>query len=307
MTAGVQARSRATMAQRARTFSLAARLLPRRARDDAAVVYAFCRLVDDSVDEGGDVLDAALELEAIRAELAGERPARPLVTAFLEVSHRVDIPRAYADELIRGAATDLAEVRVPDEAALLRYCYGVASTVGLMMCPVLGVTDPRALPHAVDLGVGMQLTNITRDVAEDARLGRVYLPADRLRRDGIDPDEVIGGTADPVRLFDTVCAVLDLADRFYASAEAGMRFIPLRSRSAILVASRVYRAIGVRLRRRGPAALAERTVLPPTARWMTAGAAVTRLLSPHTLGWTRPTSHDPDLHRALRGLPGTAA
>jgi 15-cis-phytoene synthase len=296
--------SHRTLHRRARTFSLASYLLPRAARDDAALVYAFCRLVDDTVDEAHDPVAAEAALDRLGEELGGRRPARPLVAAFLDAAGRIDLPLAAAAELIEGVRTDLRRVRVADDEELLRYCYRVASTVGLMMCAVLGVRARAARPFAIDLGVAMQLTNIARDVAEDAHLGRVYLPARRLHRHGVDPEMLVAGTADRAAVAAVVLEVLDLADRYYRSADDGMRDIPWRARQAILVASRVYRAIGVRLRLRAGDALAGRTVVPAAAKVAWTSRALVAGLRPRILGLGRRAEHDAELHRALHGLHG---
>lgn len=307
MNQAVLAASHLTFAGKARTFHWAALLLPRAARDDAAVVYAFCRLVDDTADEAADPASARPALDRLQAEVCGQRPARPLVAAFREVAERVGLPLQSASELIRGARSDLEPVCMPDDAALLVYCYRVASTVGLMMSAVFGVRSAAALPHAVDLGVAMQLTNIARDVADDAALGRVYLPATRLHRAGVSPARLLDGTADRRAVANAVREILDLAELYYRSADDGMRDLPWRMRQAVLVASRVYRAIGVQLRRRGCDALAGRTVVPLAGKllWTFAGIAAGVRLQLRDLGPRRP--HDASLHGALRGLPGTAA
>jgi phytoene synthase len=221
------------------------------------------------------------------------------VSALRDLFERRRIDVRYALELVAGVASDLGEVRVADDAALVRYGYRVAGTVGLMMVGVLGVRAAEALPHAVDLGVAMQLTNICRDVREDAERGRVYLPASRLRALGVAPTpEGVLGARDAVRR--VVTDLLALADRYYASAEDGMRHIPWRARLAILVASSVYRAIGVRLLSRGADALAGRTVVPFGGKLWAAVGAVLRL------PWAslRRSPHAEALHGALVGLPG---
>ena len=239
MSESVRAASRATLAGKARTFHWASHLLPAATRDDAALVYAFCRLVDDTADEALDPLLAASALARLEAEMLGQEPARPLLASFREAAARLELPLASATELIAGVRSDLERVRVADDPALLLYCYRVASTVGLMMCAVLGVRRRDALPHAVDLGIAMQLTNIARDVAEDAARGRVYLPRQRLERAGVDPEALVRGSADRGAVARVVADLLDLADRYYGSADDGMRYIPWRARQAILVASRV--------------------------------------------------------------------
>ncbi len=293
--------------RKARTFWWASRLLPRTARDDAATVYAFCRMVDDMGDEADDPSTAELALEALSNEVDGRTQPRPIVAELRAAAERLGLPMEAAAELIAGVRGDLGLVRVADDAELVRYCYRVASTVGLMMCGVLGVRCREALPHAIDLGIAMQLTNICRDVAEDAERGRVYLPASRLRAAGIDPEEVVRGTADPERLVLVVRSVLALADRYYRSADGGMRDIPWRFRPAILVASRTYRAIGVRLRRRRPGAAPGRVVVPWPEKLAWSATAMAASLRPAILGITPRWAHDRALHQALRGLPGANA
>ncbi|MFO0631047.1 MAG: squalene/phytoene synthase family protein [Polyangiales bacterium] len=195
--------------------------------------------------------------------------------------------------------SDLDAVRVGDDAELLRYCYRVAGTVGIMMCGVVGVRDPAALPHAVDLGVGMQLTNIARDVAEDAGLGQVYLPRTRLAAHGVDAGDVLAGTASREAVSAVVRELLAMAERYYASADLGMRYIPARARLAIYAAARLYRGIGRKLLRRGADALAGRTILGAWERASQLAVAAVAFV----VGAPRAT-HDATLHASLQGLPG---
>lgn len=264
----VIAQSRAVLATHAKSFRFASFFLPPHAADDAAVLYAFCREVDDAVDEAPSRDEARQAGARLEAELAGTLPARPSVASFLALSTRRGIDVRFARDLVLGARSDAeGPVRVANDDELIRYCYRVAGTVGGMMCPLLGVSSSAALPFAVDLGVAMQVTNISRDILEDARNDRLYIPATRLQAAGIDPatavEHIANGTVDRVALARVVRELLDLADRYYASGDEGMRFIPLRARLAILVASRVYRAIGVRLLRfHHGDALHGRTVVP---------------------------------------------
>ncbi|MEZ4384725.1 MAG: phytoene/squalene synthase family protein [Nannocystaceae bacterium] len=298
----VVAAARAVLEEHARTFNLAGAFLPDGCRDDAAVVYAFCRLVDDAVDEAPSIPAGRAALASITAELRGEAPARPLIAGLRGLAAARGIDLRVFEELIAGVASDAGEVALHSDAELVRYCYRVAGTVGLMMCGVMGIDDPAALPFAVDLGLGMQITNICRDVAEDAERGRIYLPAARLRAAGVDPATVLAGTVDRRLLARVIDDLLGLAERYYASADRGMRYIPARSRLAIFIASRVYRAIGRRLQRRGASdPMRGRTVVPAPAkaRWIAAavGAFARRSRDPGA-------PHDPWLHRDLVGLPG---
>jgi phytoene synthase len=303
--------SRAVLARHARSFRLASLLLPRAQADEAAVVYAFCRLIDDLADEAPSPEAAAEGLDQARAELEGRAPARPLIAAYLEVAHRRGIPTAAAAELMRGCLDDLGPVVIEDDAELLRYCYRVAGTVGLMMCGVLGVTEAAALPHAVDLGLGMQITNICRDVREDAARGRVYLPARRLRAVGISPEDLLSGRDDAelrAALSTVVRDLLGLADGCYRRAWHGMHHIPWRPRAAIVVASRLYRDIGWRLRDRHQGdAWHGRTIVPAAGRALGLVRGLLQAAHPVTFGLgadRRPETCRPSLHLSLAGLGG---
>lgn len=225
--------SRAVLSRHARSFRWAAWFLPRDAADDAAVLYHLCRHVDDVVDEATDPSLAAEQVEELLAELDGSRPPSPLVAAYQEIAGRRGIPPEPMRDLVLAVASDLGDVRLENDGELVAYCYGVAGTVGLMMCGVIGVRDPAAWRHAIALGIGMQLTNICRDVAEDAQRGRTYLPASRLAQGSLQ--EVIED-------------LLVVADGYYATGREGYRFIPLRTRLAIAVAAEIYHGIGRVLR-----------------------------------------------------------
>ncbi len=272
----VVAASHEVMARHARSFRLASWFLAPGARDDAAILYAFCRAVDDAADESPDRETALARLAELERGLrgAGEGEAPASARHVRELMLRRQMPIDAAFELLEGAQSDLDAVRIADDAALLRYAYLVAGTVGAMMCSLLGALEPRARAHAVDLGIAMQLTNICRDVREDAAMGRVYLPATRLVAAGTTPAAVLAGRAPPAAISQVVGDVLDLADRHYASADVGLRDLPGRSRLAVLVASRVYRAIGVRLRARGCDPMAGRVVVPPWSKAAWTGVAL---------------------------------
>ncbi len=296
--------SGAILSKKARSFRWAAAFLSPDHHNDAAIVYAFCRLVDDSADDAPSHAHALAALAAIQDELAGTTTPSPLIEAFLEVSERRGLDLRWADELITGVLSDLDGVLFSDDVELLRYCYRVAGVVGLMMCAVLGVEDPEAYPYALDLGVGMQITNICRDVAEDARMGRVYLPRTRLAFHGTSPEALLEGSARREDVARVVDELLTMGHAYYRSADAGMRFIPPRSRVAIMVASRIYRAIGVKLQQNGSDALAGRTIVSwrGKSRWVAQALADTT--RPKVNGLWPLSPHDRNLHVALDGLPG---
>ena len=293
----VLAAAQSAVQRHARTFRWAARFLPTAAQDDAALLYAFCRTVDDAVDEAPSKATAHRQIQAIMRDLEGPGQ-RPEVAAFLAVADRHGFEPALGLELCRGVASDIGSVRIADDDALIRYAYRVAGTVGLMMLGVLGIRDARARPYALDLGIAMQLTNICRDVAEDARRDRTYLPQTRLVAAGTGGDALAAGSAPPRAVAGVVLDVLDLADEYYESAEQGRGLSPWRSRVAVFVGGRVYRAIGTTLRRRGGDALRGRAVVSTagTIGWslaagLSAAAWATRcggLSDPGLPGWAPP-------------------
>jgi phytoene synthase len=286
----------ATLARHGRTFRLTGRLLPRATLARAASLYAFCRAVDDMADEGVNQQAARTGLLGLRrAVLAGDA-SHLLAARFLALRTDAGASTDAAVALIDTVLSDLGPVRVPDEATLLRYAYGAAGTVGLQMCAVLNVSDPHAAPYAIDLGIAMQLTNIARDVAEDAAQDRLYLPATWLPP-GLEPAGVMDATG-PV--FDAVQAVLARAGHRYRSAAQGFHYLPARVRPAIRAAARLYEEIGVQVLRQGPGYLhAGRCVVSlPRKVALLAGCLANRApVGPH----------DPLLHTALRGLPGVRA
>ena len=240
------------LAQRGHSFHWARRLLSAQHAERATRLYGFCRRIDDLADEANDVAAARAALAVIRQALqTGEcDDNNSAETAdMLLLMRTCGIGPAVPLELLRGVEGDLSEVRVVDMDELLRYCYRVAGTVGLMMTAALDVTAPEALPHAIDLGIAMQLTNICRDVREDAALGRRYLPATLVGP--LEPAALVDPTA-AVRatVTDALRMLLDVADRYYASGEQGLRYLPAGASTAILVAARVYRGIGTVLRAR---------------------------------------------------------
>ncbi|MDH3726163.1 MAG: phytoene/squalene synthase family protein [Myxococcales bacterium] len=242
------------LAVRARSFRWASIFLNRAQRRKVAALYAFCRAVDDLADAECLASDVRQDLYRLQAALAAEPDGESLWPGsyvwFRDLCVDCGIDFRVVQELLAGMTSDLGVVRLESDRDLVRYCYRAAGTVGLMMCSVLGVRDPRAWRHAIHLGIAMQLTNIARDVREDAEVSRVYLPSERLGMYGVASEDLVRGEADPLAISLVVGDVLDLAEHYYESGDEGMRFLPLRARWAILVASRLYRGIGRRLRRR---------------------------------------------------------
>jgi phytoene synthase len=282
--------ARATIAAHSKSFALASRLLDARTRDQTAVVYTWCRRADDAIDEAAET---SSELSRLRDELTasyGGHARDPVLASFGAVARERGIPLAYPAELLAGMAMDVADTRYATMADLRLYCWRVAGVVGLMMTHVFGIDDDRALVHAAHLGIGMQLTNICRDVVEDWQRGRLYLPDELLARHGAGglvaeldthhdagaPRALPAAANAPIRR--TVRDLLALADRYYASGDRGLSALPWRAALAVKAASNVYRAIGTRIRARDCDVTAGRAHVSTSgklARVMAAAARIT--------------------------------
>ena len=239
-----------SLAANGKSFDWARRFLGKRMGSDAATLYRFCRVLDDMAD--GDIPDGPRRLLKIRDDLAAERRATDTLLAdFQPFIHQKNLPIPVIIALIDGLLHDQKPVRIADERALRRYGYRVAGTVGLLMCHVLDCDDDAARAHAIDLGIAMQLTNIARDVLEDAEMGRRYLPASWAG--DVTPAHIIVASHAPDgevarSVSAAVGQLLLLADDYYQSGANGLSY-SLRAHIAIAVAARVYRQIGVQLRR----------------------------------------------------------
>lgn len=299
----VSASAEETLAVNGRSFYWARHFLGEPHASRATRLYALCRHLDDLADGGDSPETARNHLLTTRNDIRAGITNDPLLRDGLALMHECRIPSQIVLELVEGLLSDLDPVRTADEAALLRYSYRVAGTVGIMMCGVLDVHDPLAHPYAMDLGIAMQLTNICRDIAEDAAMNRRYLPATILG--DVEPAHLRqpGENLRPL-LRRSVSRILDMADRYYTSGESGIGYLPLRARSGILVAARVYRAIGSRLLRRDCDYWSERAAVGSRPKLFI--TASTLLRAPFQRFFWRPCQrHDSSLHEDLRGLPGT--
>ncbi|MBA4350336.1 MAG: phytoene synthase [Rhodobacter sp.] len=232
------------------SFHAASRLLPSRVRDPALALYAFCRMSDDAVDEGSDKAAAVLSLrDRLDMVYRGTPANQPADRAFAGVVEVFDMPRALPEALLEGFAWDATERRYEDLSGVLDYSARVAAAVGAMMCVLMRVRDGDALARACDLGLAMQLTNIARDVGEDARAGRLYLPMAWLLDEGIDPDTFLSNPRAYPGVARATLRLLDEAERLYLRAEAGVPSLPLACRPGIYAARLIYDGIGGNLRR----------------------------------------------------------
>jgi phytoene synthase len=236
---------RRSIRQGSQSFYLASLLLPLAVREPAYAIYAFCRLADDLIDREQGGAAAVAELERMLDRIYAGRPRQSFVErGFADVVARFAIPRAVPDALIEGLAWDAAGRRYASLDELKAYAVRVAGTVGFMMTLAMGRRDPHVLARACDLGVAMQLTNIARDVGEDAGNGRIYLPLDWLADAGIESGAWMASPKPMPEIRRVVARLLDEAETLYGRAQSGVAALPPGSRLGIDTARLLYREIG---------------------------------------------------------------
>ena len=241
------------------SFHAASRLLPARVRDPALALYAFCRLADDAVDDSADKAPAVLALrDRLDLVYAGTPRNAPADRAFAAVVQDFDMPRALPEALLEGLTWDAFGRQYETLSDLLAYSARVASAVGAMMCVLMRVRDADALARACDLGLAMQLTNIARDVGEDARAGRLYLPLEWMAEEGIRPETFLCSPLPDPRLQRLTRRLLGEAQAFYQRSEAGVAVLPLACRPGIFAARHVYAGIGGAVARLGYDSVSQR-------------------------------------------------
>lgn len=285
----------------AKTFYMASLFLPLQVAKDASSLYRFAREVDDIVDENPEK-EARAILEKVVEDYREENGSYPFVSDFLATSNRLNMNKSYAEELIKGVTWDLDNDTIFTEEDFYLYCYRVAGVVGLMMCYMLRIDDHNAFQHATDLGLGMQMTNICRDVMEDLDRGRMYLPESwvddiRLNKNNIQVISI------QKKVLEVVVSILERAEKHYASADLGMCYIPWRARFAILVAAKVYRAIGLKILKDPKACLDGRVYVSKIEKlaWL----VYCSFYFLHPKIWKKPKQDSKAvLHESLCGLPG---
>lgn len=281
------------------SFHAASRLLPRSLRDPALALYAFCRLADDAVDLQPAKAGAVLRLqERLDRAYAGRPCDAPADRAFAAVIEAYGMPRALPEALLEGLAWDAEGRRYATLSELRAYSARVAAAVGAMMCVLMRVRDPDALARACDLGVAMQLTNIARDVGEDAREGRLYLPTDWLAEAGTTPEAFLADPRPDTAVRSMVRRLLREAEDLYARSEAGIGVLPLSCRPGIFAARYIYGGIGGEVRRGGHDPISARAHTTATQKlgWL--------MLSVLRSGGTALMPRSPVIH--ARPLPETA-
>jgi 15-cis-phytoene synthase len=250
-----------------KSFFAAAKLLPARLRPPATALYAYCRLADDAIDL---VSDPTLAMQDLQQRLDGIYEGRPgeldADRALAHVVHRYGIPRGLLDALLDGFLWDSQGRRYETLAEVEAYGARVAGAVGAMMSIIMGTSTGAAIARASEMGVAMQLTNIARDIGEDARNGRLYIPRAWFREIGMDADAWLAHPVFDTRIAGFTQRLLLRADVLYRRGEFGLCELPWDCRPAIQAARLVYAEIGKQLERAGLNSVDKRTVVSTTRK-----------------------------------------
>jgi phytoene synthase len=270
MSDSVVLESEATIEKGSQSFAAAAKLFDRRTRDDAVMLYTWCRYCDDVIDgqDLGHQAKAAPDQEVQIARLhdlqvktdealSGRKSSDLQFEALRRVVERNDIDPRYPLQLLQGFEMDVRRTSYRTLSDTKLYCYHVAGVVGVMMAMIMGARNTLTLDRASDLGIAFQLTNICRDIIDDAREGRCYVPSEMLADAGIRSIDA-NDMDQRSKLYSVAVSLLEIADRYYDSAYVGLPNLCFRSAWAIASARRVYRAIGRKLIRLGPQAWDQR-------------------------------------------------
>ena len=242
--------------------------LPEERRRAITALYTFCREVDDVVDDCSDVATAHATLTWWRQELAAAyhgAPQHPVARALAEVAPRFNLPEARLNEIIDGMQMDLELNRYPGFEALRLYCHRVAGVVGLLSAEIFGYRDRRTLEYAADLGMAFQLTNIIRDVGEDARRNRIYLPLDEIERHGVSLAD-ISGSRETDNFRRLIAFQIERALGYYREAFVKLPAVDRRAQRAGIIMAAIYRTLLDEIRRDGCRVLTRRTSLTPVRK-----------------------------------------
>ena len=261
----------------AKNFYYSFLLLSRPQRQAMCAIYAFMRYCDD-LSDSDDVADRPAAIAGwekdLEAALSGNHSDHPLWPAFTDSVQRYGIPHQYFHDMIRGVSSDLEPRRIQTFQELYDYCYHVASVVGLTIIHIFGFKNPDALRLAERCGVAFQLTNILRDVREDAELGRVYLPAEDLEKFGVKPEELAGSALSPA-LRNLLAFEADRARAYYREAEPLADLVDRRSRASLKALIAIYSRLLERISNSGYQVLAGRVRVPAWEKiWILARCAI---------------------------------
>ncbi len=230
-----------SLGKHGKSFYWASFFLPNKNKGAASELYSICRYFDDLADETSKDQSEKLKAEYEQICNNDEHP----ISKFFK-NHGISIE--ILGDLIKGLIQDQKLVRIQKEKDLIEYSYQVAGTVGLMMQPLILVNNKKANKHAIDLGIAMQLTNIARDIYEDAIMNRVYLPKEWLKNISIEQLKNDSTHEIQLQMSKILKKLINLSEIYYQNGFSGMRYIPIKTRLTIFFAAKIYRAIGMKIK-----------------------------------------------------------
>ena len=226
-----------------KSFYWAGKFLEKEVFDDCSILYAFCRVVDNLVDKKSNSKNGIRKF----IEDYQSKNSKNLVNKkFKRIEAKYKIPKKYVMDLLFGVNLDTKKVKIKSTKEIIKYSYYVAGTVGAMMSHIFQTSKPKAIKHAINLGIAMQLTNISRDVLKDAHLKRIYLPENMLNKK-IDTNDIIKNNFDKKYLFSVIQKLIILAEKYYKNGNNGIKYLPKKIRFPIFLASSLYRGIGQKI------------------------------------------------------------
>ena len=226
-----------------KSFYWAGKFLKKDIFADCSILYAFCRIADDLVDNNKN---SKSKIDKFIKEYSNIKSKNTIINQFKKIQIKYNIPNKFINDLFYGIKLDTKTVKIKSKEEIIKYSYYVAGTVGAMMAHIFSTTHPKAIKHAIDLGIAMQLTNIARDVVTDAKLGRIYLPQNFFRQN-IKVKDIVNENFDRSKLFAAITKVIIMSEKFYKSGNDGIKYLPWAIRFPIFLASSLYQRIGVKI------------------------------------------------------------
>jgi 15-cis-phytoene synthase len=229
-----------------KSFYWAGKFLPKDIFKDCSTLYAICRLIDNLVDENQSRVKK--DIQIFFRDYLKKKSYHPVIREFKKLQIKHSIHNKLIMDLFYGAKLDTKIVKIKNNNQLIKYSYYVAGVVGLMMATIFKTKNKEALKHAIDLGIAMQITNICRDVLEDASMGRIYIPQTYLGKN-ITFENVANKNIDEKKIYKAIVKTLDIAEKYYESGNMGIKYLPKKVQFSIYLASYLYRGIGIKIKK----------------------------------------------------------
>ena len=226
-----------------KSFYWAGKFLEKKVFEDCSTLYAFCRVIDNLVDKKSN---SKTNVRKFIKDYQSQNSKIQVNKEFKKIETKYQIPKKYINDLFYGINLDTKTVKIKSTKEIIKYSYYVAGTVGAMMCYIFQTSKPKAIKHAINLGIAMQLTNISRDVLKDAHLKRIYIPENMLNKK-IDTKDIIKNDFDKKYLFSVIQKLIILAEKYYKNGNAGIKYLPKKIRFSIFLASCLSRGIGQKI------------------------------------------------------------